>query len=235
MAKHLQTEIDNLKKKILALGGVVEENLRQAVKSVVMRDMKLANEVIEKDGQIDQSEVELEEDCLKILALHQPVAIDLRFIIAVLKINNDLERIGDEAVNIAERGAFLATQKSAGMPVFNYSEMAEKAQFMLRVSLDVTSTSDGRTSDSPGTSRTSSNVYPVSHIFSSTSLLLKDHGCGLSTVAVRARQGHEAYADSMPRFEGGFAGTLDDDVRLIRLVGARLILAHHRAHRSGRS
>ena len=136
MAKHLQTEIDNLKKKILALGGVVEENLRQAVKSVVMRDMKLANEVIEKDGQIDQSEVELEEDCLKILALHQPVAIDLRFIIAVLKINNDLERIGDEAVNIAERGAFLATQKSAGMPVFNYSEMADKAQFMLRVSLD---------------------------------------------------------------------------------------------------
>jgi phosphate transport system protein len=65
MAKHLQTEIDNLKKKILALGGVVEENLRQAVKSVVARDMKLANEVIEKDAQIDQAEVELEEDCLK--------------------------------------------------------------------------------------------------------------------------------------------------------------------------
>ncbi|HBZ01422.1 MAG TPA: phosphate transport system regulatory protein PhoU, partial [candidate division Zixibacteria bacterium] len=101
MAQHLQREIDKLKKKILGLGAAVESSVHMAVKSIEERDSALAEKVIRSDVEIDHAEVDLEEDCLKVLALHQPVAIDLRFIIAVLKINNDLERIGDLAVNIA--------------------------------------------------------------------------------------------------------------------------------------
>ncbi len=85
--------------------------------------------------EIDHLEVDVEEDCLKILALHQPVAVDLRFIVAVLKINNDLERIGDLAVNIAERSLTMAGMPAAGVP-FDFSEMARRAQAMLRKSLD---------------------------------------------------------------------------------------------------
>lgn len=135
MPVHLQTAIENLKKKILSLSAVVEENFQDSVKSISSRDYELAQKVIEKDVEIDTLEVELEEECLKILALHQPVAIDLRFIIAVLKINNDLERIGDEAVNIAERGAFLATRGPVGIE-FSFDEMSRKVQFMLQRSLD---------------------------------------------------------------------------------------------------
>ena len=79
--------------------------------------------------------MEVEEECLKILALHQPVAVDLRFLIAVIKINNDLERIGDQAVNIAERVEFIS-QKDPAEFVFDYSIMAEKTQVMLKMSLD---------------------------------------------------------------------------------------------------
>jgi len=110
MAAHLQREIEYLKKRILNLGDVVESAVRDAVVSIEQRNASLASRVIENDTEIDQQEVEVEEECLKILALHQPVAHDLRFIIAVLKINNDLERIGDLAVNIAERAVFLETQ-----------------------------------------------------------------------------------------------------------------------------
>ena len=108
MPRHFRREVDTLKKKVLHLTAVVEENLAAAVAAVTAHDAELAEHVIAKDQEIDQLEVELEEECLKILALHQPVAIDLRFIIATLKINNDLERIGDLAVNIAERISMLA-------------------------------------------------------------------------------------------------------------------------------
>jgi phosphate transport system protein len=91
--------------------------------------------LIEEDREIDQIEVDIEEECLKLLALHQPVAIDLRYIIAVIKINNDLERIGDLAVNIAERAAFLSTQKKLDL-LFDFPGMAEKTQSMLKKSLD---------------------------------------------------------------------------------------------------
>ena len=90
MRIHLQREIENLKKDILTLGAMVEYSVREATLAIERRDEELAQSVIEKDLTIDQMEVEVEESCLKILALHQPVAIDLRFIIAVLKINNDL-------------------------------------------------------------------------------------------------------------------------------------------------
>lgn len=135
MSQHLQVEIENLKKKILSLSGVAEESVRNAVKAVETRDLRLATRVIDGDIGIDHMEVSVEEECLKLLALHQPVAIDLRFIICVIKMNNDLERIGDLAVNIAERAAFLATHDPVAVP-FDFPGMSEKTQEMLRHSLD---------------------------------------------------------------------------------------------------
>ena len=135
MTKHLQFELQKIKKRILALGAMVEERVRMAIKAVETRDAGLANQVIDRDREIDAAEVEVEEECLKLLALHQPVAVDLRFLIAVIKINNDLERIGDEAVNIAERLVYMATRPSVTVP-FDYREMAEKTESMLTGSLD---------------------------------------------------------------------------------------------------
>ncbi|MBN2018878.1 MAG: phosphate signaling complex protein PhoU [Sedimentisphaerales bacterium] len=135
MTVHMQKEIENLKSKLLSLCAAVEKNLCLALQSVKEKDKVLARRVIEDDEQIDQMEVDVEEECLKILALHQPVAIDLRFIITALKINNDLERIGDLAVNIAERGEFLAGWEPISAP-FDFDAMAEKTQWMLTESLD---------------------------------------------------------------------------------------------------
>ncbi len=95
MTMHISREIEKLKKRILSLGADVEEVLQQAVKSLETMDGALARQIAESDDRIDHIEVDLEEDCLKVLALYQPVANDLRFIVSVLKINNDLERIAD--------------------------------------------------------------------------------------------------------------------------------------------
>ena len=135
MPYRLEREIGKLKKSILTLGAVVEERVHMAVQSINERDEKLARQVIDGDPEIDDMEVDLEEECLKLLALHQPVAIDLRFIIAVLKINNDLERIGDLAVNIGERSAFLAVKEPVKIP-FDFPTMSEKVKIMLKKSLD---------------------------------------------------------------------------------------------------
>ncbi len=135
MTAHLQKEIDGLKRDILSLVAIVEENVRRAVKSIEDRDVGLGERVIEVDNEIDRREVEIEEDCLKILALYQPVAIDLRFIAAMLKLNNDLERIGDLAVNIAERAIYLAKTQKTDIS-FDYREMARKTETMLKNSLD---------------------------------------------------------------------------------------------------
>lgn len=131
----LAVEIDRLKKNILSLSAVVEEAVKKAVVAAERRDAILAQSVIQGDHQIDVLEVELEEECLKILALHQPVAVDLRFIIAVLKINNDLERIGDLAVNIAERAVFLADQQDVTPPP-TLAGLTTKVETMLHLSLD---------------------------------------------------------------------------------------------------
>ena len=131
----LHKEIERLKKELLALGAIVEELLRKAVRALQKRDTTLAREVMDADERVDNREVELEEDGLKIIALHQPVAIDLRFIVSVLRINSDLERIGDLAVNIAERANYLAGAESSVIPI-NFAPMAEKAQEMLTKSLD---------------------------------------------------------------------------------------------------
>src|SRR5215470_7855233 len=108
MAKQLPRQLDGLKQKILFVGTLVEEAITIAISALINRDRNLANGVIEADAEIDRMEVDVEEECLKILALYQPVASDLRFVVAVLKINNDLERMGDLARNIAKRVVYLA-------------------------------------------------------------------------------------------------------------------------------
>lgn len=131
MTLHMKMEIDKLKKKLLALSADVQQQLWLAVKSIKERNAELARRVIDHDYEIDKSEVDVEEECLKILALYQPVAIDLRFIVTAFKINNDLERIGDLAVNIAERSEFLASRLPVEIP-FDFDLMAERAQAMVR-------------------------------------------------------------------------------------------------------
>jgi phosphate transport system protein len=135
MSQHLQMEIDKLKKQILYLGALVEEAVQKAGKAVISRDAELATKVIESDEAIDRMEVELEEECLKVLALYQPVATDLRYIVAILKINNDLERIGDLAVNAAEEAQAIARLPSIPIPP-ELVTMAEQARTMLKNALD---------------------------------------------------------------------------------------------------
>jgi phosphate transport system protein len=135
MRVRLQRDIDKLNKNILSLGALVEERFRIAMKAIECRDAKLAEKVIDGDREIDEREVDIEEDCLKILAIHQPVADHLRYIVAVLKMNNDLERIGDLAVNIAERAELISTQDPIPIP-FDYFTMAQRVQEMLEQSLD---------------------------------------------------------------------------------------------------
>ena len=104
----MKIEMDRLKKRLLTLSAEVESRVQQAVQALLNADRELAQKVKTGDGQIDNMEIALEEECLKVLALHQPVANDLRFIVSVLKINNDLERVADFAVNIAERSIDLS-------------------------------------------------------------------------------------------------------------------------------
>ena len=120
---------------MLALGAVVEENLRLAFHAIEARDATAARTVIATDLVIDQNEVELEEECLKILALYQPVASDLRFIMAVVKINNELERIGDLAVNIGERAISLAEADPVPVPL-GLSVMADRTSVIIGKALD---------------------------------------------------------------------------------------------------
>ena len=110
MIKNITVELDKLKKRILQLGSEVEANLIKAEAALVDFDQKLAAEIIATDTDIDTLEISVEENCLKILAQHTPVARDLRFVVSVLKINIDLERIGDLTVKIADRILLLARQ-----------------------------------------------------------------------------------------------------------------------------
>jgi phosphate transport system protein len=135
MAPHLHAAIEKLKLRLIEVGTYVEENLLLSVDALSSRDTEKAEKVIANDDAIDEIEVDFEEECLKILALHQPVAIDLRFIVAALKINNDLERIGDLAVNIAERTLFLAQHPPVNM-IVDFQPMAIKVRWMLKKSLD---------------------------------------------------------------------------------------------------
>jgi len=135
MPKRLQRDIEKIKKMVLSVGAMVEERLRMSIKAIETWDAGLAEDIIRRDYEIDELEIEVEEECLKILALHQPVAVDLRFIIATIKINSELERIGDEAVNIANRVRNISKRRKLDLS-FDFTIMAEKAATMLRLSLD---------------------------------------------------------------------------------------------------
>ncbi len=135
MAVLMQQELNDLKKRLLALGAEVEGRVRQAVQALLTGDRALAETVKGGDAQIDNLEIELEEECLKVLALHQPVATDLRFIVSILKINNDLERVADFAVNIAERAIDLSGAIKIACP-YDIARMAELVEQMLKMALD---------------------------------------------------------------------------------------------------
>ena len=132
--RHIERQIVQLKEKILRVGTLVEEAISKSITALINRDTALAQRVMASDEEIDRMEVEVEEECLKILALYQPVAADLRFVVAVLKINNDLERMGDLAKNIAKRVAQLAGQE-VDLPA-EIRSMAMQAQEMVKQCLD---------------------------------------------------------------------------------------------------
>lgn len=119
---------------LMDISVMVEDAINKAILALVDRRTELARDVMHGDNEIDQKEVMIEEECLKILALHQPVAADLRFIIVVLKVSNDLERMGDLAVNITERAAYLSTHPPLQVEL-DFPLMAEKVRMMVRESL----------------------------------------------------------------------------------------------------
>ncbi len=136
MPKRLQQGLNNLRRTILDLGAEVRERVEMSVRAVRDKDAALAEQVIGRDCEIDRKEVEIEEQCLKMIALNQPVATDLRFLVTTIKINNDLERIADQAVNISQRVEVIARRGRTLDFSIDYSDMAEKTQRMLKLSLD---------------------------------------------------------------------------------------------------
>ncbi len=135
MTKPLEKDLAHLKRELLGLGALVEEATNKAITALVNRRADVADEVRNGDDLIDSRELEIEEECLKLLALYQPMATDLRFIVAVMKVNNDLERMGDLAVNIADR-AFDMAMAQPVVPPGDLLTMAERVRAMVRESLD---------------------------------------------------------------------------------------------------
>ncbi|MDR2018775.1 MAG: phosphate signaling complex protein PhoU [Syntrophobacterales bacterium] len=133
--KAFDLELKELKEKLLYEGGLVEQAIRDATTALLERDPKLAEKVIDDDHLVNAKEVEIDEFCLKLLALRQPAARDLRFITTAIKINYDLERIGDMAVNISERVLEL-NQEPQLKPYIDLPTMAESVQLMVKKSLD---------------------------------------------------------------------------------------------------
>ncbi|HID94820.1 MAG TPA: phosphate signaling complex protein PhoU [Candidatus Latescibacteria bacterium] len=133
--RYFDQELKRLNEKLLEMARLAEEAISRAVRALVERNAKLAEQVIQADETINFLEIEIDELCLKLLALQQPLAVDLRFIASALKINNDLERIGDQAVNIAERSLDLLKQPLL-KPLIDIPRMAALAQKMVKDSLD---------------------------------------------------------------------------------------------------
>ena len=136
MTVHFLRDLEQLKKELLTVGSMVENSVNNAIAALVNRRPELAAEVIRTDDLIDDKEIEVEEQCLKVLALHQPVAADLRFVVAVLKVNSDLERMGDYAVHIAERAEYLSSGPVLNIPTDYFNEMVTRVQAMVRKVLD---------------------------------------------------------------------------------------------------
>ena len=141
MTRHFHEELEALKQTLLAMGGLVEDQIRRVMRALLERDDDLAREVIDRDRQVNAYDVEVDEQCVQLLALHQPAASDLRFITTAMKIVTDLERIGDQAVNIAQRAIELH-QEPQLKPYVDLPRMAEMAQKMVKESLDAFVTRD---------------------------------------------------------------------------------------------
>jgi len=143
VSKHLERDLESLQRDVLAMGASVEEVIYKAIKALQQRDAGLAAAVVEGDGSIDELENRIDEECLKILALHQPVATDLRRIAAVLMINTDLERMADLAVDIAERAEVLAAPPRLAIPK-ELQRMADLTTVMVRDCLNAFVNLDAR-------------------------------------------------------------------------------------------
>lgn len=135
MPRHFHEELEALKQILLAMGGLVEDQMRRAMQALIDRDDAVARDVIEGDRRVNAYDVEVDEQCVELLALHQPTAGDLRFITTAMKIVTDLERIGDQAVNIAQRVIELNREPQL-KPYIDLPRMAERAQAMVKESLD---------------------------------------------------------------------------------------------------
>jgi phosphate transport system protein len=135
MTRHFHEELEALKQTLLAMGGLVEDQIRRAMRALLERDDVIAQEVIDRDRQVNTYDVEVDEQCVNLLALHQPAAGDLRFITTAMKIVTDLERIGDQAVNIAQRALELNREPQL-KPYIDLPRMADRAQRMVKESLD---------------------------------------------------------------------------------------------------
>ncbi|MEZ5294149.1 MAG: phosphate signaling complex protein PhoU [Vicinamibacterales bacterium] len=135
VVRHFQEELGTLQERLLAMGGFAEERVREAVHALVSRDAALAEQVLTGDEPINELHIEIDDRCFKLLALHQPMAADLRTIVAAVKINTDLERVGDLAVNIAEAAKRYLLHAPV-KPLIDLPRMGEIAQRMLRDALD---------------------------------------------------------------------------------------------------
>ncbi len=143
MSKHLQRDLDHLQRQLMNLFGIVEQMIDNATRALCEKRLDLVTNIRAIDRQVNEMEVAIEEDCLKMLALHQPVAGDLRRIASVLKINTDLERIGDIAKNVAERAQ--GVHEFPWFPIPDrLAEMSRQARQMLRMALDAFVTSDSQ-------------------------------------------------------------------------------------------
>ncbi len=141
MQRHFHEELAALKQTLLAMGGLVEDQIRRVTRALVERDDQQARDVIDRDHAVNEYENEIDEKCVELLALHQPAAGDLRFLTTAMKIVTDLERIGDQAVNIAQRVIELNREPQL-KPYIDLPRMAEKAEAMVKGSLDAFVTRD---------------------------------------------------------------------------------------------
>jgi phosphate transport system protein len=132
---HFREELDELQRRLLEMAGLVESAIHQSVGALVERDDQLAKEVLWKEAQINQKDIEIDEFATRLLALYQPMARDMRFLTAAIKINGDLERMGDLAVNITERALSLMREPPV-KPLIDIPRMADLAEAMVRKSLD---------------------------------------------------------------------------------------------------
>jgi len=133
MQRHFEQELESLKTNLIKMGSIVEEAVADSMKALMGRDTQLAQRIIDRDDRINSLEIEIDNAIVDLLALQQPVAIDLRLILAAQKINNDLERIGDHAVNIAESAIAMVQTKDSFLKV---PQMGELVQTMLRNAID---------------------------------------------------------------------------------------------------